>query len=109
MEHHLSIVDVKIVFMTSGIFFVSRQTKPFPDGSFLANRSAWGHFQQTCLWQLIQKARPFHESIFYDLAFWKSCHKVDETDVNLIAEGADEDGEGCDLVAAVQDLCEVRR
>ena len=32
---------MKIVFRISGIFFVSRQTKPFPDGNFLANRSAW--------------------------------------------------------------------
>ena len=39
--HYLSIVDMKIVFKISGILFVSRQTKPLPEGSFFASRSAW--------------------------------------------------------------------
>ena len=34
-------VDMKIVFKISGILFVSRQTKPLPEGSFFASRSAW--------------------------------------------------------------------
>ena len=38
---YLSSVEVKIVLRTSGIFFVSMQTNPFPDGSFLASLSAW--------------------------------------------------------------------
>ena len=41
LSFHFNIVDVNIVFSTSGILLVSRQTKAFPAGSFLAKRSAW--------------------------------------------------------------------
>ena len=34
-------VDEKMVFRISGIFFVSRHTNAFPEGSTFASRSAW--------------------------------------------------------------------
>ena len=40
LQNYLSMVEVNMVFSTSGIFFVSKQTKAFPAGSFLAKRSA---------------------------------------------------------------------
>jgi len=41
LVYYLSIVEVKIALRISGSFLVSRQTNPFPAGSFEVSLSAW--------------------------------------------------------------------